>query len=211
MNLHEKDTVFSRLKCPLHLGKRDHKICKNGVKERTSVTIRICSVYIAWNQVSGKFVELEDESNCQASAAYIFTSAGAAPRLDSGSYLLKYVFVFLCVSGSVCECVWRDLGELLERYHRVGGGRWSVSERAVRTCCPVRLDSHPWNVSTQQNAPQQQPPIYTAIFHSLTTELNRICLPAVDTTLPQNFIHIQLISTSSPSTRKSNHWTKCAE
>ncbi len=56
---------------------------------------------------------------------------------------LKYVFVFRCVSGSVCECVWRDLGELLERYHRVGGGRWSVSERAVHTCCPVRLDSHP--------------------------------------------------------------------
>lgn len=162
--------------------------CSNGVKERTSVTIRICSVYAAWNQVSGEFVELEDESNCEAYAAYIFTSAGAAPRLDSSSYLLKYVFVFLCVSGSVC--VWRDLGELLERYHRVGGGRWSVSERAVRTCCPVRLDSHPWNVSTQKNAPQQQPPIYTAIFHSLATELNRICLPGVDTASPQNFPHI---------------------
>lgn len=120
---------------------------------------------------------------------------------------LKYVFVFLCVS--VCECVWRDLGELLERYHRVGGGRWSVSERAVRTCCPARLDSHPWNVSARgKNSPPQQPPIYTAIFHSLATELNRICLPAVDTTLPWNFIHIQLISTSSPGSRKSNHWTE---
>lgn len=164
--------------------KATRKYVKIRVKGRTSVTIRICSVYTAWNQVSGEFGELEDESNCQAYAAYIFTSAGAAPRLNNGFYLLKYVFVFLCVSGSVCECVWRDLGELLECYHRVGGGRWSVSERAVRTCCPVRLDSHPWNVSTQKNALQQQPPIYTAIFHSLATELNRICLPAVDTTLP---------------------------
>jgi len=149
------------------------------------VTIRICSVYVAWNQVSGEFGELEDESNCQASSAYISTSAGAAPsQPDNGFYLLRYVFVFPCVGGSVWECVWRDLGELLERYHRVGGGRWSVSERAVCTCCPVRLDSHPWNVSTQKNALQQQPPIYTAIFHSLTTEPNRICLPAVDTVLP---------------------------
>lgn len=172
------------LKYPLHPGKSNQEICKSSVKERTSVTIRICSVYVAWNQVSGESGELEDESNCQAYDAYIFTSASAAPRLDNSFYLLKYVFVFLCVSESVCECVWRDLGELLERYHRVGGGRWSVSERAVRTCCPVRLDSHPWNVSTQKNTRQQQPPIYTAIFHSLATELNRICLPAVDTTLP---------------------------
>lgn len=72
--------------------------------------------------------------------------AGAAPpRFDNGFYsFLKYVFVFLCVSGSVCVSVCEEiLGEFLERYHRVGGGRWSVSERAVRTCCPVRLDSHP--------------------------------------------------------------------
>lgn len=73
--------------------------------------------------MSGEFSELEDESNRQAYAAYIFTSAGAASQLDNSFYLLKYVFVFLCVSGSVCECVWRDFGELLERYHRVGGGR----------------------------------------------------------------------------------------
>lgn len=52
--------------------------------------------------MSGEFVELEDESNCQAYAAYIFTSAGAPPQLDNSFYLLKYVFVFLCVSGSVC-------------------------------------------------------------------------------------------------------------
>ncbi len=55
--------------------------------------------------MSGEFSELEDESNRQAYAAYIFTSAGAASQLDNSFYLLKYVFVFLCVSGSVCECV----------------------------------------------------------------------------------------------------------
>lgn len=102
-------------------------------------------------------------------------------------------FFEICVCVSLCQCEERECvcvceeiwGKLLERYHRVGGGRWSVSERAVRTCCPARLDSHPWNVSTQKkNAPPQQPPIYTAIFHSLATELNRICLPAVDTAPP---------------------------
>lgn len=94
--------------------------------------------------MSGEFGELEDESNCQAYAAHIFTSAAAAPRLDNSFYLLKYVFVFLRVGGSVCvsEEI-RGRGGLLERYHTVGGGRWSVSERAVRTCCPARLDSHP--------------------------------------------------------------------
>lgn len=62
------------------------------------------------------------------------------PGPDNRFYLLKYVFVFLCVTSGVCV---EAFGELLEHYHRVGGGRWSVSERAVRTCCPVRLDSHP--------------------------------------------------------------------
>lgn len=45
--LFEEAAAFFSLKYPPHLGKSVRRLCRGGVKEGTSVTIRICSVYVA--------------------------------------------------------------------------------------------------------------------------------------------------------------------
>lgn len=105
--------------------------------------------------MSGEFLaNWEDESNCQANtlARIFYLQPAPAPLTPSTIAVCVFCTFFeICVCVSLCQCEERECvcvceeiwGKLLERYHRVGGGRWSVSERAVRTCCPARLDSHP--------------------------------------------------------------------
>lgn len=94
----------------------------------------------------------------------------------------------------MCVCLEGEVGRgLSERYHGVGGGRRSVSERAARRTAPCEIGFSPMKCKHNKLLFTQQ--FYTR--RRVATQLHRICLP-----LPLTLIHVQLISNSCPRHQK---------